>query len=74
MSEEGLQAQRERAIHLLRRGRSVSEVAQALGRSERWVRKWRRRFEEEGWEGLRRGRFETCPYFSPSPPLGPPVA
>ena len=53
MSEEGLQAQRERAIHLLRRGRSVSEVAQALGRSERWVRKWRRRFEEEGWEGLK---------------------
>jgi transposase-like protein len=28
------------AIHLLRAGQTVSEVAQQLGHSERWVRKW----------------------------------
>lgn len=44
--------EREKAIHLLRSGLSV-EVAQALGRSESWVRKWRKRFEEESWAGLR---------------------
>ena len=53
MSEEVLKAERERAIHLLRSGHSVPEVAEALGRSERWVRKWRKRFEQEGWEGLK---------------------
>jgi|Deesub1362B_J571_1020462.scaffolds.fasta_scaffold07838_2 transposase len=44
--------EREKAIHLLRSGLSVKEVAQALGRSESWVRKWRKRFEEESWAGL----------------------
>ena len=53
MSEEVLQAERERAIHLLRSGHPVPQVAEVLGRSERWVRKWRRRFQKEGWEGLR---------------------
>ncbi len=53
MNEEVLQAERERAIHLLRSGHPVPEVAGILGRSERWVRKWRKRFEEEGWEGLK---------------------
>jgi len=48
-----LQAERESAIHMLRTGHSVKEVAQTLGRSERWVRKWRARFETEGWAGLR---------------------
>lgn len=47
-----LHAQREQAIHLLRAGLSTQEVAQALNRSPQWVRKWRRRFEAEGWEGL----------------------
>jgi len=45
-------AERQGAIHLLRAGQSVKEVARALGRSERWVRKWRARYEAEGWEGL----------------------
>lgn len=53
MNEEVLRAERERAIHLLRSGHPVSAVAHILDRSERWVRKWRRRFEEEGWEGLK---------------------
>jgi len=47
-----LQTQREQAIHLLRSGLNTQEVAQALNRSPQWVRKWRRRFEAEGWEGL----------------------
>ena len=48
-----LQSERETAIHLLRAGHSVKEVAQELERSERWVRKWRARFAAEGWAGLR---------------------
>ena len=45
-------AERQSAIHLLRAGQSVKEVAATLGRSERWVRKWRARYEAEGWAGL----------------------
>ncbi len=53
MDTDALVHERQRAIHLLRAGQSVGEVAQALGRSERWVRKWRQRFRKEGWEGLK---------------------
>ena len=45
--------ERQSAIHLLRAGQRVGEVANSLGRSERWVRKWRARYRDEGWEGLR---------------------
>ncbi len=45
-------AERKTAIHLLRSGQSVQEVAQELGRHPNWVRKWRRRYEMEGWDGL----------------------
>lgn len=44
--------ERQRAIHLLRAGYSAAQVAQVLGRSERWVRKWWQRFQNEGWKGL----------------------
>ena len=44
--------ERHAAIHLLRAGHAVAEVAQQLNRTARWVRKWRKRFEEEGWRGL----------------------
>lgn len=47
-----LQEERQIAIHLLRAGHSVAEVAQQLGRSRRWVRKWRTRYETESWSGL----------------------
>lgn len=40
------------AIHLLRAGNSTTEVAQQLKRTARWVRKWHRRFLQEGWGGL----------------------
>jgi transposase InsO family protein len=40
------------AIHLLRAGQIVREVAQQLGHSERWVRKWWQRYQGAGWAGL----------------------
>ena len=45
--------ERRSAIHLLRVGQSVDEVADELGRSTRWVRKWRKRYETDGWDGLK---------------------
>lgn len=53
MDTDPLVHERQRGIHLLRAGQSVKEVAQALGRSERWVRKWRKRFRDEEWNGLK---------------------
>ncbi len=44
--------ERKSAIHLLRAGQSVNEVAFELGRSTRWVRKWWKRYQTEGWDGL----------------------
>ena len=44
--------ERHTAIHLLRAVHGASDVAQQLNRTPRWVRKWRKRFEEEGWQGL----------------------
>lgn len=39
-------------IHLLRSGKSPAEVAQELNRHPSWVYKWRKRYKENGWEGL----------------------
>lgn len=47
------QAQRELAVHLLRAGFSANEVAAELKHSPQWVRKCRRRYEAEGWSGLK---------------------
>jgi transposase len=53
-------SKKKNAIHLLRAGQRVDEVAAELGRSTRWVRKWRTRYEAEGWDGLKdRSR---CPH------------
>jgi transposase len=52
MTENDWYQERKTAIHLLRSGISVSEVARGLGRSVPWVYKWRKRFEAEGWAGL----------------------
>ena len=43
---------RQRAITLRLSGRSVQSICQALGRSERWFRKWWRRYLESGADGL----------------------
>lgn len=53
MDTDSLLAERQRAMHLLHAGYTVAEVAQTLGRSERWVRKWRQRFRKEQWDGLK---------------------
>jgi len=52
MEKTAWRSQRETAIHLLRSGFAVQEAAQQLKRSESWVYKWKRRFDEEGWTGL----------------------
>ena len=45
--------ERTSAIHLLRAGLSVKEVAQEIERTPQWVRKWRKRYKENGWDGLK---------------------
>ena len=52
MSEAKMVGEREQAIHQLRSGYGAKEVANGLGRSESWVKKWRRRYVAEGWAGL----------------------
>jgi transposase len=47
-----LAEQRYTAVHLLRAGHSVSEVAKQLQRHPNWVRKWYKRYQNEGWSGL----------------------
>jgi len=47
-----LKEDRHAAIHLLRAGHSVEEVAKQLERSPQWVRKWRKRYKTESWQGL----------------------
>lgn len=47
-----LQDERYSAIHLLRAGHCLKEVAAQLGRHPNWVRKWRQRYQTEGWSGL----------------------
>lgn len=52
MSEE--LAVRRTAIHLLRSGKTVAEVAQEVKRSEPWVYKWRKRYFDAGdWQALK---------------------
>ena len=43
---------RQKAIHMWRSGRSVKEIVKECERSERWVYKWRARYEQTGWAGL----------------------
>lgn len=52
MTENKLMAQRQQAVHLRRAGLSVAEVAETVGRSQSWVRKWWQRYQAEGWDGL----------------------
>ena len=48
----GLVKERQLAIVQLRQGKTMTEVANNLGRSIGWVSKWHHRFAEEGWLGL----------------------
>lgn len=62
-NEDVWRAKREQAVHLRRLGYSYSQIAEALGTSKAWVCKWIRRFETEGWAGLRdrSRRPHRCP-------------
>jgi hypothetical protein len=44
---------RRRAIRLTLQGRSRQAILARIGRSPAWLSKWLRRFDEEGWQGLR---------------------
>ena len=63
MSEEEL---RKEAVRRRQTGESAEEVAKALGRTSRWVRKWSTRAEEEtGNQGWAEGR-SRAPHTSPT--------
>ena len=60
-------AKRARAILLLGEGERFSQTAQRVGLGERHLRKWARRFIEQGVEGLQeRPRPGRVPVFPPS--------
>ena len=52
MTAKDLVKEREQAIHALRFGKTIKEVAVALNRHPNWVRKWWKRYQEKGWAGL----------------------
>jgi len=52
-SPEQLEKRRRQAVRLLKEGRSVSETADAVGASRSSVWRWRKAYQEGGWEGLR---------------------
>jgi len=51
---------RKAAIHLLRSGQSKEKVANELEKSVRWVSKWQKRYQSEGWERLK--SRSRCPH------------
>jgi transposase-like protein len=60
-------AKRARAILLLAQGERFSQAAERVGLGERHLRKWARRFIEQGVEGLQeRPRPGRVPVFFPS--------
>ncbi len=42
-----------KAIRLILKGVSPQTILQWIGRSPTWLFKWRKRFDQFGWEGLR---------------------
>jgi hypothetical protein len=52
--------QRHTLIHLLRSGKTPSEAAQELGRAPSWCYKWKARYEQEGWAGLKERSRAPC--------------
>jgi len=52
MKPDTLFAERRMAVHLLRKGEKVENIASELERSEVWVRKWWKRYRQEGYRGL----------------------
>jgi len=52
METETIANQRYALIHLLRSEKTLRQAAGELGRSPSWAQKWKKRYEQEGWEGL----------------------
>lgn len=48
-----VESARHSLIHLLRSGRTPEEAAAELGYCLSWAYKWRGRFDEAGWDGLK---------------------
>ena len=45
--------ERQSFIHLVRSGKTVLEASRELGRSPAWGYKWKARYEQEGWAGVK---------------------
>ena len=45
--------ERKIAVMQLRQGKTMAEVAQSLNRSLGWVSKWKQRYKEGSWTGLK---------------------
>lgn len=45
--------ERRMAVMQLRQGKTITEVANDLGRSTGWVCKWKQRYEAGSWTGLK---------------------
>jgi len=63
MEPDILFAERKMAVHLLRKGEKVEDIAIELRRSEKWVRKWWKRYCQDGFRGLQernRAMDENC--------------
>jgi len=52
METETIANQRYALIHLLRSEKTLRQAARELGRPSSWAHKWKRRYEQEGWQGL----------------------
>jgi transposase InsO family protein len=59
-----VESARHSLIHLLRSGRTPEEAATELGCCLSWVYKWRGRFDEAGWDGLK--SQSRVPHHQPS--------
>lgn len=53
MSKQTDYEDRKSLVHLLNSGKKPSEAAQELGRSRAWAYKWKTRYDQAGWEGLK---------------------
>jgi len=53
MNEQHEYQLRRRAIRLTLQGRERTAILARIGRSPAWLSKWLRRFDEQGWQGLR---------------------
>ncbi len=53
MSEQSDYEDRKSLVHMLNSGKKPSEAAQELGRARTWAYKWKTRYEQAGWEGLK---------------------